>query len=226
MVYVGVFPEIDPETTEKLASETKKLWTAAHEDGSDNRVNGDAVLEASSYDLTFGFLAAGDCLAWLDAEGNVLRKRPLEKPLTALETSALCTSLAKGCEKQYQQEQADAFRQLAAWFAARGGAAADPSFEGLLDLVNADLEKGYPAAETVSRENGDRGAQRSLVWSGKVTRILKALLERYAREGDAMTENTGVYVCTICGFVYIGDDLPEVCPVCRVPNRKFEKIGG
>ena len=31
-----------------------------------------------------GFLAAGDCLAWLDAEGNVLRKRPLEKPLTAL----------------------------------------------------------------------------------------------------------------------------------------------
>ena len=59
MVYVGVFPEIDPETTEKLASETKKLWTAAHEDGSDNRVNGDAVLEASSYDLTFGFLAAG-----------------------------------------------------------------------------------------------------------------------------------------------------------------------
>ena len=148
------------------------------------------------------------------------------KPLTALETSALCTSLAKGCEKQYQQEQADAFRQLAAWFAARGGAAADPSFEGLLDLVNADLEKGYPAAETVSREKGDRGAQRSLVWSGKGTRILKALLERYAREGDAMTENTGVYVCTICGFVYIGDDLPEVCPVCRVPNRKFEKIGG
>ena len=31
-----------------------------------------------------GFLAAGDFLAWLDAEGNVLRKRPLEKPLTAL----------------------------------------------------------------------------------------------------------------------------------------------
>ena len=31
-----------------------------------------------------GFLAAGDCLAWLDAEGNVLRKRPLEKPLMAL----------------------------------------------------------------------------------------------------------------------------------------------
>ena len=45
-------------------------------------------------------------------------------------------------------------------------------------------------------------------------------------EGDVMLENTGIYVCTICGFVYIGDDLPEVCPVCKVPNRKFERIGG
>ena len=41
-----------------------------------------------------------------------------------------------------------------------------------------------------------------------------------------MLENTGVYVCTICGFVYIGNELPEVCPVCKVPNRKFERIGG
>ena len=31
-----------------------------------------------------GFLAAGDHLAWLDAEGNVLRKRPLSRPLAAL----------------------------------------------------------------------------------------------------------------------------------------------
>ena len=31
-----------------------------------------------------GFLAAGDYLAWLDADGTVLRKRPLERPLTAL----------------------------------------------------------------------------------------------------------------------------------------------
>ena len=63
-------------------------------------------------------------------------------------------------------------------------------------------------------------------WSEKVTRILKSLLARYAREGDAMLENTGVYVCTVCGFVYVGDDLPAVCPVCKVPNRKFERIGG
>ena len=35
-----------------------------------------------------GFLVAGDYLAWLDAEGNVLRKRPLSRPVTAL---AVCS---------------------------------------------------------------------------------------------------------------------------------------
>lgn len=148
------------------------------------------------------------------------------KRLTAVETGALCSSLAKGCEKQYRTEQAEAFRKLADWFTAQGEDVSGASFEALLEKINGDLENGFPAAFSAAREEGDRGALRSLTWSEKVTRILKSLLARYEREGDAMLENTGVYVCTICGFVYIGDDLPEVCPVCKVPNRKFERIGG
>ena len=31
-----------------------------------------------------GFLAAGECLAWLDVDGNVLRLKPLKRPLTAM----------------------------------------------------------------------------------------------------------------------------------------------
>ena len=129
------------------------------------------------------------------------------KTLTAVETSALCSNLAKGCEKQYQPEQAAAFRKLADWFSSRSGEAAEPSFDA-------------------ARRNGDRGAPRSLTWSEKVTRILRSLIARYLEEGDAMLDNTGVYVCTICGFVYVGNELPEVCPVCKVPQRKFERIGG
>ncbi|MCR5681890.1 MAG: rubredoxin [Clostridiales bacterium] len=158
--------------------------------------------------------------------GAVPDSAPELKPLNAVETGALCSNLAKGCEKQVQPEQAAAFRKLADWFSERGKPDAEPSFKRLLELVNADLNSNYPAANEISRQNGDRGALRSLTWSEKVTRILKSLLVRYAREGDAMLENTGVYVCTICGFVYVGDELPEVCPVCKVPNRKFERIGG
>lgn len=147
------------------------------------------------------------------------------RELTAIEVSILCSNLAKGCEKQYLPESAAAFSRLASWFGSRSSAA-DASFDRLLDRINADLETGFPAVNAAARQYGDRGAQRSLVWSGKVTRILRSLLARYAQEGDAMLENSHVYVCTICGFVYIGDELPEVCPVCRVPNRKFEEIGG
>ena len=37
-----------------------------------------------------GYLAAGECLAWLNAEGEILRMRPLDRPLTALVASGEC----------------------------------------------------------------------------------------------------------------------------------------
>lgn len=96
----------------------------------------------------------------------------------------------------------------------------------MIALIEDDLEEGLPNANTVASDAKDRGVLRALVWSEKVTRIQKSLLTRYQKEGDAMLENTSVYVCTICGFIYIGDTLPEICPVCKVPNWKFEKIEG
>lgn len=31
--------------------------------------------------------------------------------------------------------------------------------------------------------------------------------------------------CTVCGYVYVGEQPPNVCPVCGAPKEKFEKIG-
>ena len=66
------------------------------------------------------------------------------KPLTAAEVSALCSNLAKGCEKQYRAELAEAFMVLAAWFGGRERTVTDASFEQLLERVNADLDSGFP----------------------------------------------------------------------------------
>ena len=148
------------------------------------------------------------------------------QPLSALELSAVCSNLAKGCEKQYMAEQAEAFTRLAHWLRGQAEPVSDPALDALLEKINRDLSEGYPAANAAAGQRQDRGALRSLVWSEKVTRMLRSLLDRYAREGEAMLADTGVYVCTICGFVYIGDAPPEICPVCKVPGRKFEKIGG
>ena len=29
------------------------------------------------------------------------------------------------------------------------------------------------------------------------------------------------FVCTICGYVFVGDDAPEFCPQCKAPKSKF-----
>ena len=151
---------------------------------------------------------------------------PDMKELSPLEVSALCSNLARGCEKQYKFEEAELFSEIAAFFKSKAVPAKDPDFSQLFELVEKDLEQGIPNANSAAEAVRDRGALRALVWNEKVTRILKSLLTRYQKEGDALFANTGVYVCTICGFIFIGDKLPDVCPICKVPNWKFEKVEG
>jgi rubredoxin len=165
---------------------------------------------------------------------KVQEKKPLPvienskdmKELSPLEISAICTNLARGCEKQYKPEEAELFNELADYFKTAAAPYKDPDFDKLISLVEKDLEEGFPNAKATASNANDRGALRALTWSEKVTRILNSLLTRYKKEGEAMLHNTGVYVCTICGFIYIGDKLPDLCPVCKVPNWKFEKLEG
>ena len=149
-----------------------------------------------------------------------------EQAFSPLEYAALCTNLARGCEKQYKPEEAGLFRELAVFFKETAPKETDTGCDRLLLQIEEDIREGFPNANAAASENADRGALRALVWSEKVTRILKSLLSRYMDEGDAMAQDKDVYVCTICGFVYIGNDLPDVCPICKVPNWKFEKIEG
>lgn len=148
----------------------------------------------------------------------------LEK-LSAGQLAALCSNLARGCEKQYKQEEADLFRQLADYFTAVVPAVNDASVEKLAKELQTDAEN-YAAVRATADANADRGAARVCVWGEKVTRMLSSLVNRYLNEGEAMLKDTNIWVCTTCGFVYIGDTPPELCPVCKVPDWKFEKIEG
>ncbi|NLI89637.1 MAG: rubredoxin [Epulopiscium sp.] len=147
------------------------------------------------------------------------------KEMSPMEISALFSNLARGAEMQYKDEEAELFASLAKYYSDRA-VAIDGDFAKLIEFVKEDLENNLPYANARAEEDGDRGALRALVWSGKVTRILNSILARYEEEGDAMLEGAGIHVCTICGFIYIGDSLPEVCPVCKVPNWKFAEIEG
>ena len=145
--------------------------------------------------------------------------------LSAGQLAALCSNLARGCEKQYKQEEADLFKQLADYFTAVVPAVNDASVEKLAKELQTDADN-YAAVRATADANADRGAARVCVWGEKVTRMLSSLVNRYLNEGEAMLKDTNIWVCTTCGFVYIGDTPPELCPVCKVPNWKFEKIEG
>lgn len=145
--------------------------------------------------------------------------------LSAGQLAALCSNLARGCEKQYKQEEADLFKQLADYFTAAVPAVNDASVEKLAKELQTDADN-YAAVRVTADANADRGAARVCVWGEKVTRMLSSLVNRYLNEGEAMLKDTNIWVCTTCGFVYIGDTPPELCPVCKVPNWKFEKIEG
>ena len=148
----------------------------------------------------------------------------LEK-LSAGQLAALCSNLARGCEKQYKQEEADLFKQLADYFTAVVPAVNDASVEKIAKELQTDADN-YAAVRATADANADRGAARVCVWGEKLTRMLASLVNRYLNEGEAMLKDTNIWVCTTCGFVYIGDTPPELCPVCKVPDWKFEKIEG
>ena len=120
--------------------------------------------------------------------------------------AAICSNLARGCEKQYKAPEA--------------------GLDLLEELLAEDLSAGYPPLRTAAEAEADRGTLRALTWGQKVTTMLLSLVRQYRQRGEAMLENTPIWVCTICGFIYLGEKPPAVCPVCKVPAWKFEEVKG
>ena len=145
------------------------------------------------------------------------------KKLSTGQLAALCSNLARGCEKMYKEEEAGSFRELAAYFAAITPAIPDADVEKLAATLQSDIN-GYDNIRAQADALKDRGAARVCVWGEKVTRMLSSLVTRYLHDGESLLEGTDIWVCTACGFVYIGETPPELCPVCKVPDWKFEKI--
>ncbi|MCL2093117.1 MAG: hypothetical protein FWH12_02880 [Treponema sp.] len=149
------------------------------------------------------------------------------------EVSAVCSNLARGCEKQRLNAEKEAFTTLAEYFKSQRSCLKDPGQEALRAespltrasrMLDLDMGSWIPSAKEAAQKQGDRGAQRSIVWSEKVSTMMRSLYRRYAKEGEAMLENTSIYVCQTCGFIYLGDSRPRVCPVCKVPRRMLVSV--
>ena len=69
------------------------------------------------------------------------------------ELSAICSNLAKGCEKQYLAEEMELFLKLAGYFKSKAAPADTENTGDLLAMVSKDLETEYPHAEAAAGES-------------------------------------------------------------------------
>ena len=145
--------------------------------------------------------------------------------VSAGQMAALCSNLARGADKQYKQEISELYAELADYFTSITPSVGDIGVDKLAEMMATDVDN-YPGARAIADESKDRGAARAIVWGEKVTRMLQSLIEQYQKDGDKMLAGTDIWLCTACGFVYIGDNPPEKCPVCKVPDWKFDMIEG
>ena len=195
------------------------------------------VYDESQEDLTFQQLPESWVCPICKADQSLFVKEEKETKTTDMnistegdivyslgELAAICSNLQRGCEKQYKDEEALLLKTLSDVFTAHVENEDNASVDVLEQLLQEDLSHYYPALHGYAKQVADRGTQRICVWGEKVTAILHSLLMRYRQDQGAFLKNTSVWVCSVCGFVFVGDETPELCPVCKVPAWKFEKI--
>ncbi len=154
------------------------------------------------------------------AEENQEESEDLRE-LTSDEISLICSNLARGCEKQYLEEE-KLFRELAQYYEQKGQSKKG-TLGDITNQVTQDLEE-LKIAMDIADKYQDRGAKRIITWATKTSTIMKAILDNYQRKGIDYLKNTKIWVCDICGFVYVGDVPPEICPICKVPSLKILEV--
>lgn len=158
-------------------------------------------------------------------EESIEEQQEIEEDLRSLtneEITYICSNLAKACEKEYKEEEQNLFAELATYFEEK-----TKEVPGTIEDIketNKQEQKDIEQAMKIADENSDRGAKRVLTWANKTSNMMKIILENYETKGLDYIKNTKIWVCDICGFIYIGEEPPKICPVCKVPSFKILEV--
>ena len=144
------------------------------------------------------------------------------RDLSLYEKSLICSNLAKACEKEYKEEEQALLEELAEYYKNEAAKINEP-FSAVITSLKEDISL-LENAMTVANTHQDRGAKRVLTWATKSTNLLNALLKTIEEKGLDYIKNTKIWVCDICGYIYIGEVPPESCPICKVPSFKILEV--
>ena len=137
------------------------------------------------------------------------------------EIAYICSNLAKACDKQYLEEEKGLYLELFEYFKSKD--INNGSINNLVEMFNNDANLLNDAFNIVNNYD-DSGAKRVLTWATKTNNIINSIIKNYSVKGIEYIKNNKIWVCDICGFVFIGDVPPQVCPICKVPNFKILEV--
>ncbi|MFV0484761.1 MAG: rubrerythrin [Candidatus Saccharimonadales bacterium] len=115
------------------------------------------------------------------------------------------------------------------WFKQLHGGKMPETLENLKDAAggeNYEHEDMYARMAADAREEGFEEIAKMFEGVGQVEeqhearyrKLIKNIEEGIVFKGDGVT----VWKCRNCGHIHIGEDAPEVCPVCKHPQGFFE----
>ncbi len=87
-------------------------------------------------------------------------------------------------------------------------------------------DKMYPRFIKEAQEAEDNEAIRTFKWAIAAEKIHENEYEKALKaiKDKKDLEPTAYHVCETCGYTFIGDELPDICPVCSAPKEKFKEI--
>jgi rubrerythrin len=88
-----------------------------------------------------------------------------------------------------------------------------------------EFKEMYPEFLDQARKEGNQKAEFSFAYALAVEEIHHGLYEKALAAVEAGNDLPGadIYVCPVCGNTVEGQ-VPDMCPVCSVPGKKFTKI--
>ncbi len=144
------------------------------------------------------------------------------RELTDAEIALICSNLARGCEKQYLEEEEKLFYELAKYYEEKMQNQKG-TLNDVVNKISKDIDE-LSTAMDIADQYQDRGAKRIITWATKTSTITKVIIDNYQKKGIEYLKSTRIWVCDICGFVYIGDVPPKICPICKVPSLKILEV--
>jgi len=82
----------------------------------------------------------------------------------------------------------------------------------------------YPAYIEVAKFQGEKEAEQSFTWAYRAEQIHAELYKeakKYVDEGKDWPLKGKVWICSVCGHTYVGDEPPGKCPVFGVPQDRY-----